>query len=282
MAAVSVFGSLASRVRWLPAVALAAGVGLYPAHAFGLNPAGWSEEISLIYENDFENTSGGHPLSPDILAESLSGSGWSVTAGVTFGPPGPPQATVTAGAQTTASAALTASASIGIAFEFQIIAIAVPPVAVSTVPITLYTQGTVSTSGASGLRPRANASITVYGNSTTLVSESIYATGDPTDDLPASDAFSINTGAAYPPGIVLDAFMQATAHVSPEVSGTGTAGAIAYIDPEISVADEIIPGTTESYRDYYEIEFSQGYWALGNPTPVEPTTWGRIKSLYDR
>jgi len=277
MAALGVPSAPVSRLPWLAVVALATACCFYPTTALCLNPAGWSEATTLTYEANFQNVDGGHPLSPDILSESLSGSGWSITADVFFGPPGPPQATVTAGAQTAASAALNASASVGIAFEFQIISIATPPVAVSTVPITLYTQGTVSTSGAAGLRPRANASITVYGNSGTLVNESILATGDPTDDLPASDAFAINAAAAYPPGVVLDAFMQATAHVSTEVSAAGTAGAIAYIDPEISVADEIIPGTSVNYRDYFEIEYSEGYWALGNPAPVEPTTWGRLK-----
>lgn len=42
----------------------------------------------------------------------------------------------------------------------------------------------------------------------------------------------------------------------------------------------IIPGTTDNFRDFYEVEFSPGYWALGFPTATTPTSWGRIKSLY--
>ena len=79
---------------------------------------------------------------------------------------------------------------------------------------------------------------------------------------------------------VLNASLIAQASITAFGVDAGGASASAFVDPIIEVADETIPGTSDSYRDHFDIEFGNGYYALGDPTPVEPATWGRIKSLY--
>jgi hypothetical protein len=70
------------------------------------------------------------------------------------------------------------------------------------------------------------------------------------------------------------------ASIGAESPTEGTAStAEATFDPVIEIADMTIPGTTASYRDYFTVEFSPGYFALGQ-VPVERTTWGQIKRLY--
>ncbi len=32
-------------------------------------------------------------------------------------------------------------------------------------------------------------------------------------------------------------------------------------------------------NEIFDVEYSAGFWALGG-TPVEPKTWGELKSLY--
>ena len=62
--------------------------------------------------------------------------------------------------------------------------------------------------------------------------------------------------------------------------GTGGAtmgSAVGMVDPIIEVADEVIPGTSSSYRDFFEIEFSPGYDAQ---TPVRRATFGEIKRRF--
>jgi hypothetical protein len=48
------------------------------------------------------------------------------------------------------------------------------------------------------------------------------------------------------------------------------------IDPIIEVADQLIPGTSTSYRDVYQVELSDGFWALPNRT----TSFGALKATF--
>ena len=58
------------------------------------------------------------------------------------------------------------------------------------------------------------------------------------------------------------------------------AEATATITPNFAITTDLIPGTNSKYSNYFEIEYSPGYWALGNPTPVQTSTWGKMKSHY--
>jgi len=78
---------------------------------------------------------------------------------------------------------------------------------------------------------------------------------------------------------VFNATISTHAYVSLAVSAI-TLNATAEAHPAIAVSGGIIPGTESRYSDFYTIEFSPGYWALGNPTPVQPSTWGKMKSHY--
>jgi hypothetical protein len=72
--------------------------------------------------------------------------------------------------------------------------------------------------------------------------------------------------------------MTATASMGTvSTGGAATGTATGMIDPVIEIADQTIPGTSSSYRDYYTLEFSEGYDAQ---TPVERTTFGRIKRMF--
>jgi hypothetical protein len=63
------------------------------------------------------------------------------------------------------------------------------------------------------------------------------------------------------------------------VPRSGTTHATASIETAIEVADQLIPGTSTNYRDFYELEFSPGYYAL-RPEAVQSSTWSEVKSLY--
>ena len=76
-------------------------------------------------------------------------------------------------------------------------------------------------------------------------------------------------------------FILASAQITTgDLGATDNASAEAFVDPIFVVSSDIIPGTSTRYDEVYEVEFSPGYWALGNPAPVEPSTWGMIKQLY--
>jgi hypothetical protein len=83
-------------------------------------------------------------------------------------------------------------------------------------------------------------------------------------------------------GEPLNALMTAVTYVmeSP-LMPTSHLRATASVYPTVTVRYDVIPGTDDSrYSDYFHIEYSPGYWALGNPTPVQTSTWGKIKSQY--
>ena len=245
-----------------------------------LQPTTWTETATSVTNTLTDDDNGSDDALPENLSTGLNGSTWTLASSVTYPPSGPPQVTVTAQGSYT-SGSLTyflTSASSSVAFEIQVKQTNSPPVAVSMVPVTITTQGSVGVSGNVQMYPYANASVVVYQNATFLVNEMIYASlGGPT-----SDSFNVTNTAMFPPGAPLSGTMQVIANVAAEGSPTAGTSAIAtaMVDPAFAVADQIIPGTSSSYRDYFEIEYGAGFWELNN-TPVEhTTTWGRIKRMY--
>jgi hypothetical protein len=99
--------------------------------------------------------------------------------------------------------------------------------------------------------------------------------------MPAS--FDTTFTYALAPGTIVDGSLETLAHVAVELGAVEDfAKATAFIDPQFTVSDDLIPGTSSKYSDFYEIEYGPGYWALGNPSPINSVTWGKIKSLYSK
>jgi len=81
------------------------------------------------------------------------------------------------------------------------------------------------------------------------------------------------------PGVVLDGSISVLAIAALFTVSTDI-GATASVGPAFEITGDFIPGTESQYRDFFEIEYSPGYWALRDTTPVAPTTWGKLKAFY--
>ena len=153
-----------------------------------------------------------------------------------------------------------------------------PPVPVTTVPVHIHAQGTTNATGDSTLRA---ASFSRF----TLISTALLVSWDVTADnvgggSPLSDSFDNDDQLELAPDEVVSGEIFVDAGISAESPpGEAASSAEATFDPVIEVADMTIPGTTASFRDYFTVEFSPGYFALGQ-IPIERTTWGKIKRLF--
>ena len=158
-------------------------------------------------------------------------------------------------------------------------------VSVMSVPVTIQAQGTATTEGSpSFCDPICFYDVAATAQSTIRLGESgsiLNLTVTSTLGSVMPSAFDTTFTYALAPGAIVDGSLEAIAHIGVELGAVEDfAKATAFIDPQFVVSDELIPGTSSKYSDYYEIEYGPGYWALGNPSPVNTTTWGKIKALY--
>jgi len=251
-----------------------------PGHA-QLSETMWSESLSLSADASSAGQPGVDSALPEPLIDNLSGSQYSIDGSVSFGPPGPPQATSTVSGSYTSglNTYLGGSAYVRIDFSFQVRQTSPPPVSVSAVPISVHAAGTVNASGDAAMFANAYSSFDLSTIQGPLVSYDIMASNATGG---SSDSFNETYQTTLAPDFTVSGAMTASANVGaegpqPNIQGTATA----FIDPVIEVVDDVIPGTSSSYRDYFDIEFGSGYFAL-DTTPVEPTTWGQLKTRYGR
>ena len=244
----------------------------------------WAEGLEIFADDQLDGGSGTDNAAPEPFQASLSGSNYSISGEVSFGPAGAPQTTCTVATNYTSGSIiqLAGSAFSTIIFKWVVRQTASGGPSVTTVPVNVVASGTVEVSADGGSFAGAGSRFILRYESggEALVFQEINANNGG-GTTPLSDSFAVTDQFAVAPDVVLTCDMMASAASSAFFNQGATSGtATGFVDPIIEVADELIPGTTENYRDYYEIEFSPGYYALGDPTPVKPSTWGQIKRLY--
>ena len=270
-----------------PALLIVAGILLVisilvlpvPGHA-QLVPTAWNESLSFGADQQSDSHAGVDPDNPEPQSGSLSGSSWNLDGSITFGPAGPPQATSTINGSYNSglSGFLGGTAYVRIDFEWAVRQTSTPPVSVSLVPVKVEADGKAEADGDAAMFAVADADFNIATISGPLMS--LEAIVDNSSGS-AVDSFEVDTTIMLAPDVVVFGDLTASANIAAEVLQGGTSSsATAFIDPVFEVSDELIPGTSSSYKDFFEVEFGAGYFALGNPTPVKTTTWGKIKSLY--
>ena len=245
-----------------------------------LENTAWLESVILTSSDSSLSSDGVDDAVPEPLTASLVGAGYSLNGQVVFPSGGAPNVAITLGAQHESGGPALIGSLVGcrINFQFQVLESALPPVPVTTVPVHIHAQGTAEASGDSTLRA---ASFSRF----TLISTALLISWDVSADnvgggAPLSDSFNNDDQLELAPDEVVsgEIFLDGGigAETLPEVAASS---AEATFDPVIEVADITIPGTSANFRDFFTIEFSPGYFALGQ-VPVERTTWGNIKRLY--
>ena len=246
-----------------------------------LESTSWLESIVLTSSDSSLSRDGVDDAVPEPLTASLVGVGYSLDGQVVFPQQGAPNVAVTLGAQHESGGPALIGSLVGcrIDFQFRVLESATPPVPVTTIPVHLHAKGTAEANGDSTLRA---ASFSRF----TLISIALLESWDVSADnvgggSPSSDSFDNEDQLELAPDevvsgeIFVDASIGAESPLGETVSSTD-----ATLDPVIEVADMTIPGTSARFRDFFTIEFSPGYFALGQ-VPVERTTWGKIKRLYE-
>lgn len=268
-----------TRIFCLSAIALFCSLMAPPMVNAQLVGTQWTEQISLSTDSNEDNRTGTDSSLPEALNAQLTGAGYELNGDISFQSPGAPNVTTAVSASLGANSLtfMTGSSFGQVSFQFLVTLTSTPPVPVTVVPVVISATGTVAAEG--------DLEMTAYGDSKFEVWTvgDIFATWTAftSNTSSGSDSFAEGVRLEFAPGFVGNCTMTASAGISAEILQSGiSASATAYIDPVFSIADEIIPGSTANYRDHFEVQLSPGYWALGNPTPVEKTTWGRIKRFY--
>jgi len=271
---------------WLAAV-LSLSFGSAEAQLLGQTT--WYEKISLLVDSTVQLTTGMDLAAPDAIDDSLTTSGWGASGYLSFGPPGPPDLTAHAYAQRSDGGPVDAAIAESkgyVVFQFVVRRTLAPPVSVSLIPVTIEAHGNTFIRGdvvcdslgclVAG-QPVASAQITITRSNTTLVDRTITSDSSTPNDRSLILAEDHDT----PVDVVVNGRIEVHSTVQmQQLDLNEWGGATATITPDFYVSSEFIPGTYSKYSDYYHLEYSPGYWALGNPTPVQTTTWGKIKSLY--
>ncbi len=274
------------RSTWRAAIAaaliLALGGLAHPASAQPLNATQWFESLSIDADGQSGGSVGVDEAQPEPLAGNLNHANWSLDGDVVFGPAGPPHATThVSGSHQSGLSFLGATGYVMISFEIRVNATGNPPVPVNSVPMRIHSQGRAEAHGDAEFFASALAFLDMGAETGPLVSLEARATNDPNDNDPNQDSFNEVRSFSAQPNSVIFGSMAATATVQAEVPPSGiSANAEAFIDPIIEVSDDFIPGTSTRYSDVFEVEFSDGFFALGEPTAVEPASWSRVKSAY--
>jgi hypothetical protein len=261
---------------------------LFPVAAFGqkLAVTKWNERITLEQEPNVEEMLGPDPAVPEAIEDSVTFVGVLLSGRLTYGPPGPPNLTTYADGLRTARvgpAATNATTDGIVTFQFAVRQKSPPPVPVSAVDVDFIAHFITSIDGSApcpectlDADPTASAIFIVTTVEDTLVSRTVMSAsvkGDQSDSL--SETHSL------PP----NQFVTGSIHALSLVCMTQTAptqwgNASATISTAFGISDGLIPGTSAKYSDYFEIEYGLNYFALGNPTPILSSTWGKMKSHY--
>jgi len=260
------------------------------------SPTTWTEQLSLSASDSAWGGFGTDDLAPEDILEGVGKDGASAAGYVVFGAPQPaacssvqeigPRGAVLITAAVLAGVPVDASAGLTAEFQFRIVQTSDPPVPVAEVPVTAEVCGTVETGGDPSLVATSYASIAIWhfvqGFPTYyLVNATANADINPATEFPTSDSFQFQRTEPFPVGAILDGRLVTGVSCYSPLNPTeaGQATTQAFVDPVIEVADQTIPGSSAGYRDHFAIEFGAGYYAL-DPTPVEPTTWGRLKVRF--
>jgi hypothetical protein len=166
-------------------------------------------------------------------------------------------------------------------YQFAVRETSSPPVSVSTVPVNVQVQGTADADGDGALFAQASAGANFW--SLVQGTMDVWQVSADNSQGQASDSFNESVQYMLEPDEVVNGGLQVSANINPKKMQNNTSSSsIGWADPIIEIADETIPGGGgATYRDHYEIEFANGYWALGS-IPVQDTTWGKIKRLYQQ
>lgn len=266
------------RLRSLQIILLAIGLLVPSLVQAQLNDALWIETLSMTSNTDSFASGPDDQAVPQSYTESISGSSFLMDGKVSFAV-GAPNATCSLEAlYNNGLTVLGGTANCQMVFEFTVRETSPPPVLVSSVPVNVQVLGDVSVDGDLSFFASAQSSVSLVGQITGPIDSWQVAVDNSLGS--DSDAFGASGQYDLAPDEVVVGTMIATVAIGAEVLQDNTsATAEASVDPVIEVVDDTIPGTSDRYGQHYEIEFSNGYWALLE-SPVRETTWGKIKRLY--
>jgi len=260
----------------------------------------WQEQLYLSASDSIWGGSGTDNLVPEDLLEGLGKDGSGLAGYVVFhNAPFPPECgsiapeygphgTALLSASVVPGVPLDGLAGFTIEFQFRIVQTSAPTVEVTEVPVQAEVCGTVEAGGNyPALIASSYGSIAIWhfveGFPTSyLINAGLNASINPSSGFPTVDSFHFQRFEFYPVDAILDGRMVTgvSCYSVANPTESGSASSNVFVDPVIEVADQTIPGTSESYRDHFALEFGAGYYALGEPTPVVPTTWGNLKTRY--
>ena len=244
-----------------------------------LEPSSWTEWIEFGSGDFNASISGERPHYPDPLSERFYDPHYLCDASVSFPLTGPPSGTIR-GELTIDTPEAAPFLVVRFDFEsfFRVQQLGTPPVAVNFVPVTIQRAGHAEIPVG---YPPAPVPMTVSVHTEFHVSSDL-GTIEIADEIAANNfggAQQSSFAETHQFWLPLQETASVYAFTVLDIGGATSAGSVeatGWIDPVIEVADAIIAGTSNSYREFFKVETSPGFWAL----PTETKSWGAIKRMF--
>jgi hypothetical protein len=280
------------RARWSVRTALFAILSIAllisssPPASAQLADAMWIENVSIQVDFDFGGEIGSDNSKPENLSSSRSGDDYVASGSVTYAQSAVPEVTCEASTNYQAGELtnLIVDTSASVIWRFVVVESASGGPSVSSVPIHVTAQGSASVTADAATLSAANArfSIRYEEGAVAVVYEDIVA-NNVGGTTPLSDTFAVDDQFPMPIDEVFVALIITGASSRASFDqGPAVGSATGFVDPIIEVADELIPGSSSNYRDYYTVEFSKGHDAGDPSTPLRSSpSMGELKSRYD-
>lgn len=243
-----------------------------------LSPALWQEQVFLQVGSEIRSYAGPNINAPEEHTETFSGEGFEVDGTCAFGTPGIPEATSqVAWDLSKGNHSLVLSTIVSIGFQMIVTETSTPPVAVEEVPVRVVIDGSADVTDVFGSRSTSDYRVQVV-TTFILLSDAIDVSGD--SDGPASATISIDQIEMIPLDTLTLINMGTSASMNTvSIDAPASGSATGNISTRFEIVDDTIPGTSSSYRDFFTLEYSEGYDAM---TPVEPVSIGQLKTKFDR
>lgn len=243
---------------------------IHPAIVWAQPPESmtWFESLYLDVNGIQETTLGNDDALPDPVSVGVRSPAYSIEESISFAAPGPPNVTAAVDMSNESLAGSLFGTALGeIYFEFRVVATP-PSSGPPTVPVRVAISGSAWAGGDAALPASASVAFIVWDPTEEPIAywraTATNAQGEGTGSFNESIRFEIK------PALKASALMSVSAHVGREPMLPGTSA---------HCSASIGPPTITTPGEGYEVQVSNGYWALG-PVPVQPATWGSIKSRY--
>jgi hypothetical protein len=236
----------------------------------------WIETIDFQADGISESQIGLDDSAPENINATLVDVGYGLSGSVSHVYQAAPNAkSEIVGSYTSGLNALSGNCRGSVSFKIVVRETSAPPVSVSAIPVQVVASGSAMVTGDGSLPASADAFFRLKDEGGPLITDHASVNNE---HGAANASFELDQIVEIAADVVIDgSFSAFVAITTGNPQGGSSSSGTAEVDPLFEIVDQLIPGSSASYRDHYKVEFANGWYAL----PTKETSWGEIKAKYN-